>query len=226
MNAGHGNGTAPIRVFLIEKHALYREALKALVALDPTIAIVGESAGFDAIDEATNNLADVVVASFDFDAETANVEISRRQGSARWLFVTGNSNPSVHVRAVQLGATGIISKNESSAVLTKAIKKIHAGEAWFDRSTVAAVLAEFSGVNGTQQATDESVSISQLTEREQQVIALIAEGLKNRQIAERLFISEATVRHHLTSIYGKLGVADRLELIIFAFKHNLGRLAT
>ena len=112
------------------------------------------------------------------------------------------------------------------AVLIKAIRKIHAGEAWFDRSTVAAVLAEFSGLNGAKHTSKEAAPIAQLTDREQQVIGLIAQGLKNRQIAERLFISEATVRHHLTSIYSKLGVADRLELIIFSFKHNLGRVPT
>jgi DNA-binding NarL/FixJ family response regulator len=83
------------------------------------------------------------------------------------------------------------------------------------------VLTEMTRGRDNKKADPESAKITKLTEREREIIVLIAEGLKNKQIAERMFISETTVRHHLTSVFNKLSVADRLELMIYAFRHKL-----
>ena len=108
----------------------------------------------------------------------------------------------------------------SFAVLLKAIRKVDEGELWVDRALMSDLYAEITQLNnGTSPAED----ITKLTQRERAVIALIAEGLKNKQIAERMFISETTVSHHLTSIFTKLGVTDRLELVIYAFAHRLAK---
>ena len=116
-----------------------------------------------------------------------------------------------------------------AAVLDTAARRIdqpyaELREAWLDRMMIATILRERSRPEAVNSRNAEAAKIATLTERERQVISLIGEGLKNREIAERMFISEATVRHHLTSIFNKLGVADRLELVIYAYQHNLAEL--
>jgi DNA-binding NarL/FixJ family response regulator len=106
----------------------------------------------------------------------------------------------------------------------KAIERVHAGEAWLDRSLTASILRDLSpGTRSKKQDPDER-KISSLTDREREVIRRVGEGLKTKQIAERLFISEITVHHHLTSVYSKLEVADRLELLIYAYRNGLADL--
>lgn len=112
-------------------------------------------------------------------------------------------------------------KDQSFEVLAKAIERIYAGEMWLDRSMTAALIEELSRRREANKTNPEAAKIETLTEREREVIAAVGEGLKNKEIGERLFISDITVRHHLTSIYSKLEVSDRLELIIYAYRHNL-----
>jgi DNA-binding NarL/FixJ family response regulator len=107
-------------------------------------------------------------------------------------------------------------------VLLKAIKKVHQGEVWLDRSMLSSLLNEKTQAN--KKVEPDEAKMANLTVRERELIGMIAEGLKNKQLAERLFISETTVTHHLSSIYSKLGVSDRLELVIYAFAHSLAKL--
>jgi DNA-binding NarL/FixJ family response regulator len=116
---------------------------------------------------------------------------------------------------------GVVLKEKAAETLLRAIERVHAGEVWLERAMMASVLSQMT--RASQQPDPEAAKIATLTTREREVIALIGEGLRNRQIAERLFISETTVRHHLTSIFAKLEVADRLELVIYAFRHALVR---
>jgi len=106
-------------------------------------------------------------------------------------------------------------------MLLKAINKVHQGEVWLDRSLMGSVLDEMTQA---PEADPQKAKIDSLTDREREVIALIAEGLKNKQIGQRLFISETTVTHHLSSIFSKLEVSDRLELVIYAFSRNLAKM--
>jgi len=103
----------------------------------------------------------------------------------------------------------------------KAIKKVHAGEVWLDRSMMAKVLSEMTQSGEPKQDAAETAKIAALTGREREVIALISEGAGTRQVASQLFISEKTVRNHLASIYSKLDISDRLELVLYAQRHNL-----
>jgi len=135
------------------------------------------------------------------------------------LILTDMRDTTVHQRAVCLGAMGVVLKETPAETFIKAIQKVHTGEAWLNRSMTANVLAKL--VRANEEAELEAAKISTLTKREREIITLIGEGLKNKQISARLFISEATVRHHLTSIFDKLNVSDRLELIIYAYKHSL-----
>lgn len=143
--------------------------------------------------------------------------------AARVLVLTGSRDSETHKRAAQLGAMGVVLKDDAADLLLKAIEKVYLGEAWLDRLTLGNLIWQISSQD--KEAIDpQRKKISSLTERERQVIALIAEGLKNKQIAERLFISPTTVTHHLSSIYSKLGVTDRLELLVYAFANKLAKM--
>ena len=148
-------------------------------------------------------------------------ELMAAPAEARIIILTGLRDPEAHRQAVLLGAMGIVKKEKAAEVLISAIQRVHAGEAWLDPSLMAGVLSEMTRAGKTRKADPETEKIATLTNREREVIALIGEGIKNKEIAERLFISETTVRHHLTSIFAKLGVADRVELLIYAFRHGL-----
>ena len=108
-------------------------------------------------------------------------------------------------------------------LVLEAIAKVRAGEVWLEPSMVARVLGELTRPQTAQPISPEAAKIATLTGREREVITLVGEGLRNQHIAERLYISEATVRHHLTAIFAKLGVADRFELAIYAYQHGLAK---
>ena len=115
---------------------------------------------------------------------------------------------------------GLVLKEQAADVLLRAIEKVHAGEVWLERTMVADVLNHLTRRSPAPLGSDEN-KIATLTAREHEIIALLGEGLKNSQIAKRLFVSETTIRHHLTSIFNKLGVHDRLQLVIYAYRHSL-----
>jgi len=123
--------------------------------------------------------------------------------------------------ALQSGAAGVVLKDQDGALLYKAIECVYAGEIWAERGLTAKLLNQ---VTDSRKKSPEDKKINSLTEREREVVNLVGEGLKNRQIGERMFISETTVRHHLTSIFSKLGVVDRLSLVIYAYRYGLVRL--
>jgi DNA-binding NarL/FixJ family response regulator len=118
---------------------------------------------------------------------------------------------------------GLVLKEKPGDVLLKAIERVHAGEIWIDRTVIASVITEMTRHSNGEEQDSEEYKINSLTAREREVVTLVGEGLKNRDIAARLFISETTVRHHLTSIFDKLGVSDRFELAIYAYRHGLAR---
>ncbi len=224
-NADPQPRTDDVRIVLIDDHELIRAGIKSLI---------GEKEGFVVVGEASDQLqAASVVLCEQPDVVLLNMELRAGDGlellpavieaceTARVVVLTDSQDPETHRKAVLLGAIGIVSKERSPDLLMKAITRVHAGEAWLDRSITASVLEELSTRNKNRQASPDEKKISTLTGREQEVIKLVGEGLKNKQIAERLFISDITVHHHLTSIYSKLEVADRLELLIYAYRNGL-----
>jgi len=116
-----------------------------------------------------------------------------------------------------------VHKLEAPRLLLKAIRKVHEGEVWMNRAMVARAMSRVQ-MQGRAKTDPDAAKISSLTARELEIITLIGEGRRNKAIAERLCISEKTVRHYLTSIFTKLEVADRLELMIYAYQHELATL--
>ena len=219
--------TPQIKVLIVDDHAVVRTGLRMLIDQDPEMTVTGVAGNRpEALAAASSEKPNIIILDIvlgDDDGLSFLSELRDVAGGARVLVLTGLRGPETQRQAMRAGAMGVVLKEHAAEVLIKAIKKVHHGEVWLDRFTMSSVLQEFSENN---QADPEKTRINSLTERERQVIDLVGEGLKNKQIASRLFISETTVTHHLSSIFSKLEVSDRLELIIYAFRHGLAKLPT
>ena len=215
----------PIRILLIDDHPIMRDGLRMLLESQPGMKVVG-TAGRDALELARSQSPDLILLDLDLGAEnglTLLPELRAAAKDARVLILTGLKDSEAHRQAIRLGAMGVVLKEDAAEVLIKAIKKVHAGEVWVDRSTMGSLLHEMTRKDSDEPDL-EAAKIATLTDRERQVITLIAEGLKNKQIAERSCLSETTITHYLSSIFDKLEVSDRLELVIYAFRHDLARM--
>jgi DNA-binding NarL/FixJ family response regulator len=168
---------------------------------------------------------DVVLVDMDaldaarFEAVAAAVHAAT---PAPLLVVSGECEAETKQTLVRIGAMGCVAKDSPAEVLVKAVERVCGGGVWFDRSTLAEVV---SGIRQSDagETTSPEAGVAPLTGREVEIVEGVAEGLKNRQIAKRLFISEVTVRHHLTSIYAKVGVANRQKLMLYAFERGIVR---
>jgi DNA-binding NarL/FixJ family response regulator len=213
-----------IRVLLVDDHIVVRTGVKLLIESHAGLVVVGEAGTTsEAIVMARYKQPDIILIEIitengdDLDYIT---ELAATPNQPRLLVLTGNENQDLHIRAIHLGAMGLVSKKKDPDTLIKAIEKVHSGEVWLDRSTIAKVLSQRS-IPSNGEKSSEMVKINSLTKRERDIITLVAQGLKNKQTASRLAISDITVRHHLTSIFSKLDLTDRFELIIYAYKHGL-----
>ena len=219
---------AAIRVLLIDDHTVMRLGLRVLIENRQGLTVVGEASGrSDALELAEREQPDVILLDLTLpgtDGIELIPELLARARTARILVLTGVLDPEAHKRAVHRGAVGVVLKEKAADVLIKAIEKVHQGEIWLDRAMVANVVGDRSRFRDVKKKDDpEAAKIATLTEREREVIALIGEGLRNRQIADRLFISEGTVRNHLTTVFSKLEVSDRFELLIFSYRHSIAK---
>jgi two-component system nitrate/nitrite response regulator NarL len=198
-----------------------------LVESSSGLQVAGEAANrAEALAIAEREQPDVILLDLDMNDENGLdflPELLAVAVTSRVLILTGVRDPEASIQAIRLGASGLLLKEKAPEVLIKAIEKVNAGEVWFNRSMMGSALSELSRASAAKKTDPETAKVASLTEREREVISLIGEGLKNKQIASRLFISETTVRHHLTSVFDKLGVSDRLELIIYAYQHGLAK---
>jgi two-component system response regulator DegU len=214
-----------IRVLIIDDHALVRTALRMLLESQPEVVVVGEAGRFeDALNTANREQPDIILLDLDLgDVNGMDLlpQLLTVAPKARVVVLTGVRDPEVHRRAVRLGAVGLVLKEQAAEVLLQAIDEVCAGGLWLDTVLIADVLSEITRPTSTQSMAAQDIKIAALTAREREVIALVGQGLKNQNIADRLCISEATVRHHLTSVFAKLGLDDRLQLAVFAFRHGL-----
>ena len=213
----------PIRVLIIDDHELVRAGLRMLLESQEHIVVVGETGnGLEAIELATREQPDVMLLDLDLGGKSSVDDIPallRAAAKARVIVLTGVRDTELHQRAVHLGAVGLVLKDKAYTLLLKTIEHVAAGEVWLERTMMANILHCMT--RHVVHPDPEAAKIATLTEREREIITLIGEGLKNQQIAERLFISPVTVGHHLSSIFNKLGVRDRLALVIYAYRHGL-----
>ncbi len=223
-NSLHPRGST-ISVLVLDHHTLVREGLQRLLETQVDLEVVGEAGSLNqACAIAASQKPNIILLELNLDGILELQVIPallKASPNSRILLVTGINENLLFHQSVNLGVMGVLRKEESSQVLLKAIRKVHAGEVWLDRTMIADVINNLTRGNNRKQSNPEAIKIDQLSEREREVITLIGRGFKNKQIADQLSISEVTVRHHLTSVYNKLCVSDRLELIIYAYQNNL-----
>jgi DNA-binding NarL/FixJ family response regulator len=217
-----------IRVCLIDDHLIVRSGLRLLLDSQPDIEVVGEASGRqEAMRIASALRPNVFVVDLHLhDGELAVDfigELLMTAWGSRAIVLTGIADQDEIQRGIMAGATGLVYKDEATDVLVHAIRKVHAGEAWLGRTLTAAVLARLSRLPEMRKTPQdaESDKISMLTRREREIIALVASGYNRKATAEKLFISEATVRNHLTSILGKLSLHSKFDLVFYAQRHGL-----
>jgi two-component system, NarL family, nitrate/nitrite response regulator NarL len=122
---------------------------------------------------------------------------------------------------MKLGCSGIVLKQTAPDLIVKSIRKVNSGEIWLDSHTTAAVMRQFSSPADLAAGNGKGRERSPLSQREREIVALVAQGYKNKEMAEKMFISEQTVKNHLHNIFDKLGVSDRLELALYAIHKGL-----
>ena len=217
-----------IRILIVDDHGVVRAGLRMLLEALPGMTIVGEAAdGVAALAVAAAEQPAIILLDLDLGNDNGIDLLPKLIAAApdtRVILLTGLRDPQIHRQAILLGAMGLVLKEKAIETVIKAIEKVNAGEVWLDRTMIASILNARAHGNSTKEDNVESAKIATLTEREHEVIRLIGAGLRNRAIAARLVISEATVRHHLTSIFSKLEVSDRFELVIYAYRHSLATL--
>jgi len=214
-----------IRVLLVESHQTMRAGLRLLIEREPGIEVVGEADTLRAaLQIASREQPSIILVGLmvgaDHDLDDLPLLLLASK-DARALALTGTPDVNVDRRAVRAGAMGLIAKQSPPDVFIKAIRKVHMGEAWLDRCTVADVLTEMSRPVKQERVNATALQIGSLTKRERDIIKLVSRGYKNKLVAQHLAISDVTVRHHLTSIFSKLELTDRFELIIYAYKNGL-----
>jgi two-component system nitrate/nitrite response regulator NarL len=215
----------PIRVFIFDPYALIRAGLRLILEGGAGIKVVGDAGDSTlALDMIAHQKPDIVLLKLNptSDPEVDIIpRILETWNQTRIILMVTTDDLQIRAQAIQRGVVGIVSKAQPPQVLLKAIKKVHEGEVWLERSLMAQLLSSMSVAHRPPVVDPEAEQISQLSERERQVIYLIGQGQKNKQIAAQLCIGETTVRHHLTSIFNKLGVSDRLELLVYAHRCGL-----
>jgi DNA-binding NarL/FixJ family response regulator len=220
------------RVLLVHEHALVRAGLRMLIESDGSFAVVAEAQDHaEAATQADQIQPDVILLNHAIDCDNGLEQIQELLDASRHskvLVLTSRMDTEFSELVLYSGAMGLIYKDEAPRLLLKAIQKVRDGEAWVDRVTMGRVLTAMSRNGMAKRAKDRLMpeQIASLTKRERDVIHLVAQGLRNKQIAHRLSISDVTVRHHLTSTFNKLGVNDRFELMIYAYKYGLSEVPT
>jgi two-component system nitrate/nitrite response regulator NarL len=221
--------SAPIRVLIADGHPIVLEGLRTVLGHQPTLQVVGEAAdGMEAIEKTVSLDPDVVLMELKLprvDGLTVLRSIQARAGRSKVILFSSSENKEEFVEAMKLGCSGILSKDSSITLIEKSILKVFAGEIWLDSNTTAAVIRQFASPTdfpavhaGNGKTTRER---AQLSQREREIIILIAQGYKNKEIAEKMFITEQTVKNHLHNVFDKLGVSDRLELALYAIHNSL-----
>jgi NarL family two-component system response regulator LiaR len=210
---------APIRVLVVDDHAIIRKGLRAVLELVADIDLVGESEnGLDAIKQDQALEPDVIVMDLvmpDMDGIEAIRRIKLHRAEARILVLTTFAGEEMVFSAIKAGASGYHLKDSSPDVLVEAIRQVYRGEASLHPIIAREVLHELSSPSNRPPTTDP------LTRRELEVLQCLAQGNENREIAEKLVISEATVRTHVSKIMSKLHLASRTQAALFAIKEGL-----
>jgi two-component system NarL family response regulator len=214
----------PIRVLVVDDHALFRRGLQMVLEQEPDIEVVGEAAdGTMAVEVAADTLPDIVLMDVrmpkrgGIDACTAIHDVAP---STKIIMLTISDEEADLYDAIKAGAMGYLLKEISIEEVASAIRAVHGGQSLISPSMASKLLTEFAAM---VKKTDErqQVPAPRLTDREMEVLKLVAKGLNNRDIAKQLFISENTVKNHIRNILEKLQLHSRMEAVVYAVREKL-----
>src|SRR5262245_12073928 len=216
--------TTEMRIVLADDHPLFREALRRLLETDPDIRVIGEADdGRDAVKLVTELRPDILLLDLVMPVK-GGIETLRELATlslpTRSLLLAAEAGDSDIVEALQFGARGIVMKQTASELVFKSIRAVMTGQYWVGRECVGDLIDKMRARN-TPAAPEPIRPTFGLTARELEIVSTVVGGYANGDIAQKYSISVKTVKHHLTNIFDKLGVANRLELALFAVQHRL-----
>lgn len=216
-----------IRLLLVDDQQLLRQGLRLLLEMEPGLQVVGEAGdGQEALVAYENLQPDVVLMDIRMpvlDGVAATRQLLQRWPGCKVIILTTFDDDTYVFEGLRAGAMGYLLKDVSAQELAQAIRTVHSGGALIEPSITRKVLAEFARLapptTGFPGKTDQT-PYEALSERELDILRLMAQGLTNRQIADRLFLAEGTVKNYISSIFQKLGVQDRTQAVIAAQQHG------
>jgi two-component system nitrate/nitrite response regulator NarL len=217
----------PIRIVLADDHPIVRDGLRKLLSLEEDIEVVGEASdGREVVQLIQETNPDILILDLRMpymDGLATLQALQQLEKRVKVIVLTASEDKNEFVQAMKLGCSGIVLKQTAPELIVKSIRKVYGGEIWLDSHTTAAVMRQFASpaemmAGGTPGKGRER---SPLSQREREIVGLVAQGYKNREMAEKMFISEQTVKNHLHNIFDKLGVSDRLELALYAIHKGL-----
>jgi two-component system, NarL family, nitrate/nitrite response regulator NarL len=210
-----------IRILVADDHAIFRDGLRKLLEASDEAQIVGEASnGVECTKMLPKLKPDILLLDLrmpEKDGLAVLEEVNFDTLPTRVIVLTAAEDDRDVVRAMRLGARGVVLKQSASDLLLKSIHKVYDGEIWLDNRMTAEVIDAFKKSAEAGMRREKPL----LSDREKEIVQLVAQGFRNREIGEKLFISEQTVKNHLHNIFDKLGVSDRLELALYAIHHRL-----
>lgn len=214
----------PVRILIADDHALFRDGLRRLLQAEPGFEVVGEASDGEALlPLARQTRPDILLLDLSMPRQDG-MDVLRALSTAdipvRTLLLTASIDKSQIVRALKLGAYGVILKESTTQRLFDSIRCVMAGQYWVGRESVSDLVRALRSVSSPSEGGTRSREFG-LTPREMEIVTMVVAGYSNPDIAQRCSISEQTVKHHISNIFDKLGVSNRLELALFAVNHRL-----
>lgn len=212
-----------IKIMIIGDFLIFRNGLKILLDNEKGFKVSGEAAD---LSEASNLIYKInpdilLIDSAEIDSGNFDSFLSSLSHYIPTLVLTNSRNIEKQRKYLMLGVDGLFSKEKNAAALFKAIRQVSDGDIWFERKLMSGTIKQLVDERKLMPEKLYSYNCAVLTDREREVLMLICQGMKNKVIADNLFITETTVRHHLTSIFEKLNVSSRLELVVHAFNEKM-----
>ena len=219
---GKAPGSEPIRVVVVDDQELFRRGLTMLLGVEADIKVVGEAGdGISAATLVANVVPDIVLLDVRMPKRTgleACIEIKQLVPAARIIMLTVSDEEADLYEAVKNGASGYLLKDSSIDEVAQAVRVVAEGQSLISPSMAVKLLDEFKEMSRTDR---EQVPTPRLTDRELEVLRLVATGLNNREVAKQLFISENTVKNHVRNILEKLQLHSRMEAVMYAVREKL-----
>jgi two-component system, NarL family, nitrate/nitrite response regulator NarL len=213
-----------IQILIADERAMFREALRDLLAEQPGLNVIGEAAsGTEAVRQASRLHPNILLLDLCTPCSSGMETLrglAKDALTVRTIIFADGADKSHIIEALKLGARGIVEKQTSSQLLLKSIRAVAAGEYWVAHGNMPALIAHLQNPAAAD-GNGKMIDGHPLTAREVEMVSAIADGLTNKEIAQKFGISEQTVKHHLTSVFEKVGVSNRLELALFAMHQTL-----